>query len=445
MGTPLFCKFCYLAILVLFSLHFWRNILRLNSKTSNSSITDSPTFCMMPWVHLHVTQYGTVTPCCQAPWQEEHAFGDINTQPIKDIWQGSKMNAFRKSMLEGKADKRCESCFTREKSGFTSLRNITNFKYQHKRDLVASTSKAGEIGKVMPVYLDIRFSNVCNLKCRMCGPWSSSSWFNDAVKLGMIKEQASPLTYSFKKVSSFFLQFEELIPGLEELYFAGGEPIVMEEHYRLLELLIDRHRTDVRLTYNTNFSGFTFKHYNVFEVWKQFKTISIAASLDASGTRGEFLRKNLKWSDVVHNRRVILKELPHIEFVVSATLNIYNCLHLPDFHKDWTEQGLIQVEDFIPTLLVQPKALSVSILPNAFKRKAIEKYASHRQWILSQPYKNKEKHQYMLSQFENIVRVLSVETTVDDMDLFRKNSAAMDKIRDENTSEVFPELMELFQ
>ena len=400
---------------------------------------------MMPWVHLHVTQYGTVTPCCQAPWQEEHAFGDINKQTIKEIWQGSKIKTFRKNMLEGKVDKRCESCFEREKNGFTSLRNITNFKYQHKRDLVVSTTKSGDIGKVMPVYLDIRFSNVCNLKCRMCGPWSSSSWFNDAVKLGMIKEDAKALTYSFENVSSFFLQFQELIPTLEELYFAGGEPISMEEHYELLALLIKHKRTDVRLTYNTNFSSFTFKQHNVFELWKQFKTISIAASLDASDRRGEFLRKNLKWSDVVLNRQLILKELPHIEFVVSATLNIYNSLHLPDFHRDWTEQALIQVEDFIPTLLVQPKALSVGILPKAFKQKAIEKYSSHRQWILTQPYKNKEKHHYMLSQFENIVRVLSVETTEDDMDLFRKHSAAMDKIRDENTREVFPELMELFQ
>lgn len=331
----------------------------------------------MPWVHFHVTQYGTVTPCCQAPWQEEQAFGNINKQSIKEIWQGNEIKNFKKNILEGKVDKRCESCFIREKSGFTSLRKITNHKYQHKRDLVLSTSKLGEIGSVMPVYFDVRFSNVCNLKCRICGTRSSSSWFNDAVELGMIKEDAKALTYSFENVSSFFLQFEELIPTLEELYFAGGEPITMEEHYELLGLLIKHKRTDVRLTYNTNFFSFTFKQHNVFELWKQFKTISVAASLDASDRRGEFLRKNLKWSDVVFNRQLILKELPHAEFVVSATLNIYNILHLPDFHKDWAEQQLIQVEDFIPTLLVQPKELSVSILPNSFKKKSIEKYSLH--------------------------------------------------------------------
>lgn len=399
----------------------------------------------MPWVHFHVTQYGTVTPCCQAPWQKEQSFGDINTQTIKEIWQGDKIKSFRKNMLDGKIDKRCDSCFIREKNGFTSLRKITNEKYKHKRDLVLSTNGLGEIGNVMPVYFDIRFSNVCNLKCRICGPWSSSSWFNDAVKLGMIKEDAKALTYAFENTDLFFDQFNEIIPNLEELYFAGGEPIAMEEHYKLLNLLIRYKRTDVRLTYNTNFSSFIYKQYDVFHLWKHFKTVSIAASLDASGQRGEFLRKNISWSDVVQNRQLILKELPHIEFIVSATINIYNLLHLPDFHREWVEQKLIMVEDFIPTLLVQPKALSVDILPTLFKEKAIEKYTAHYEWILTQSHIHDEKHRYMLSQFQNILKVLRVKTGVDTIELFRENSRAMDAIRAEKTLDVFPELNELFQ
>lgn len=411
---------------------------------SIEQIQTNKTFCIMPWVHFHVTQYGTVTPCCQAPWQKEQAFGDINTQTIKEIWQGDKIKSFRKNMLEGKVDKRCEACFTREKNGFTSLRKVTNEKYKHKSDLVLSTNKMGEIDNVMPVYFDIRFSNVCNLKCRICGPWSSSSWFSDAVKLGMVKEDAKAMTYAFENKDLFFEQFREIIPNLEELYFAGGEPVMMEEHYTLLNLLIDHKRTNVRLTYNTNFSGFKYKHYDVFHLWKQFKTISIAASLDASERRGEFLRKNISWSDVVQNRQLILKELPHIEFIVSATLNIYNLMHLPDFHKEWVEQKLIMVEDFIPTLLVQPNALSVGILPNSFKDKATEKYKLHYDWILTQSFVNEEKHSYMLSQFQNILKVLSVSSESDMMELFRENSRAMDAVRVEKTLEIFPELSELF-
>lgn len=422
---------------------FWHKKQSEIKITDVNSLLTSKTFCIMPWVHFHVTQYGTVTPCCQAPWQEEQAFGNINKASIKEIWQGEKIKAFRKTILSGKEDARCASCYKREKEGFTSLRKITNNKYKHKYDLVLATKQLGEIGNTLPVYFDIRFSNVCNLRCRICGPWSSSSWFNDAVKLGMVKEEAKALTYSIENSELFFNQLHELIDSLEEIYFAGGEPIVMEEHYQLLIRLIEKGKTDVRLTYNTNFSSFTFKEYNVFELWKQFKTISLAASLDASGKRGEFLRKNLNWHQVIENRRLILKELPHIEFVVSATLNVYNLLHLPDFHKDWVEQKLIWVEDFIPTLLVTPKSLSVHILPKAFKEKAITAYRNHLKWIETQSSIHLEKRDYMMVQFENIIKTLSVENE-EEVSLFRESSAAMDAIRDEKTVDIFPELKELF-
>ena len=423
---------------------FWKKKEKLIPIDDMPSLPKSETFCIMPWVHFHVTQYGTVTPCCQAPWQEEYSFGNINKQSIKEIWNGDKIKVFRKNILDGKIDKRCVSCFKREKDGFTSLRKITNNKYKHKYNLELSNYSIGETANTLPVYFDIRFSNTCNLKCRICGPWSSSSWFNDVVKLGMISENANVLTYSFEYTNLFFEQFKEMIPNLEELYFAGGEPLVMDEHYQILNLLIENKKTDVRLTYNTNFSIFNYKSYNLFDLWKNFKNISLAASLDASGKRGEFLRKNLNWNTVIENREYLQAELPHVEFIVSSTINIYHLLHLPDFHKEWVDQNLIRVEDFIPTLLVQPNELSISILPNTFKLKAYKKYSTHYEWISKQPFLNAEKHTYMLSQFQNILKVLNVNTAINSLDLFRRNSAAMDEIRKEKTTDVFPELTELF-
>lgn len=139
------------------------------------------TFCMMPWVHLHVTQTGFVTPCCQAPWDQKTAFGSVNEAPIEEIWNGREIRRFRKNMLKGKPDERCKVCYQKEKNGFQSLRNVTNTDYAHKVNLVNTTQKDGSLPGVKPVYIDIRFSNVCNFKCRICGPWSSSQWHNDAV------------------------------------------------------------------------------------------------------------------------------------------------------------------------------------------------------------------------------------------------------------------------
>lgn len=398
----------------------------------------------MPWVHFHVTQYGTVTPCCQTPWQREKAFGDINTQSIEEIWNSPGITDFRKTIMSGKTDERCKNCFKREENGFTSLRQITNKKYSHKNQRAIESRNENFKVHQSPVYFDIRFSNVCNLRCRICGPWSSSSWYNDALQLGMLTPEKPAITQAFTNIEKFFNEFENTIDYLEELYFAGGEPLVIEEHYSLLNLLIARNKTNVKLTYNTNFSSFRYKNYNVLELWKKFPNISIAASLDAEGERGEFLRKNIVWEKVIENRKLIQKELPHLEFIVSPTINIYNLLHLPDFHKSWVTKELISVEDFIPTLLVVPEELSVQLLPLGMRNKAKHIYIQHLEWIKSRAFKNEEKQKHMLQQFENIIR--SLESGAEcSLEKFEKNLKALDKIRNENTKEIFPELNEFFK
>lgn len=397
-------------------------------------------FCMMPWVHFHVTQLGTVTPCCQAPWQEETAFGNINRENIAQIWNGKKMAAFRKNMKNGVPDKRCEGCYEKEKQGFTSLRQITNKNYFHHYDRVNQTLKDGQIPGTTPVYFDIRFSNVCNLRCRICGPWSSSSWHNDAVALGMKSENAPAITVSVHNTERLFSELEGMMPDMEEFYFAGGEPLVTEEHYRLLDMLIKHGKTDVKLTYNTNFSSFEYKGVNVLELWKKFRQVNIAASLDAEGMRGELLRKNLDWTRVEDNRLKLLKELPHAEFTVSPTLNVYNLLHLPDFHRNWTQRGLIGVEDFIPTLLIKPNELAVSALTYTVKKQALGLYKKHLEWIAQQTVTKPEKYEHMISQFKNVMIVLNAKGDKNIKTRLKQHVNSLDSLRNENTLKVFPEL-----
>lgn len=421
---------------------FKKYLFKLN-QNKNPDFTKSKVFCMMPWVHFHVTQQGTVTPCCQAPWQLEAAFGEINSSTISEIWNSTKIRSFRKNLYEGKLDSRCASCHFREKSGFTSLRQITNHNYQHKLKEAVESSKNNFKTLHPPVYFDIRFSNVCNLRCRICGPWSSSSWYNDGVALGMVNAQNSPITKAFKSTTAFFNELEQMIDSLEELYFAGGEPLVIDEHYQLLELLIRKNKTNVKLTYNTNFSSFKYKHYNIIELWKKFPKISIAASLDASGARGELLRKNLKWEEVIKNRKILLEELPHVEFLISPTINCYNVFHLPDFHKEWVNLNLIKVEDFIPTLLVKPIELNITTLPLEVKLNVRCKYEEHLKWIQSIRFVYEVKYQHMLKQFQNVIRLLEVDNETTMTSKFNEHYADLDKLRNEETTLVFPELLNL--
>jgi radical SAM protein with 4Fe4S-binding SPASM domain len=407
-------------------------------KLLKPKMTRQDVLCAMPWVHLHVTQYGTVTPCCQSPWQAQYSFGNINEATIEEIWNNDTFNAFRKGMLKGKKDVRCSRCYEKEQQGATSLRQITNKKYLDRASERFDALKP-------PVYFDIRFSNACNLKCRICGPWSSSSWYNDAVELGMIDKTAKALTYAIKDSASFFKELAPILIHAEEFYFAGGEPLMMQEHYDILEMLLKLGKTDVRLTYNTNFSSLSYKNYDVVNLWKQFRHVTISASLDASSERGELLRKNLVWSKVVENRQTLLTELKHIEFTVTPTLNSYNVFHLPDFHKEWHTLNFIGVEDFVIGLLIQPEALNIANLPRAFKEKCSEKYEAHVLWMQDQKYGNPEKFEFAILQYRNVSRILQSNNTHNLMpDAFKEHIQKLDKVRLESTLTIFPELKTLF-
>jgi radical SAM protein with 4Fe4S-binding SPASM domain len=395
-------------------------------------------FCIMPWVHFHVTQNGTVTPCCQAPWQEEFAFGNINQDSIHQIWHNEKFNSFRKNMQKNQPSLLCSQCYKKEEKGAVSMRQITNKKYAHYFESVKTVPNQS-------VYFDLRFSNICNLKCRTCGPWSSSSWFNDAVELGLISKTKEPLTYAIKNTDIFFNELNSLLVNAEDFYFAGGEPLMMTEHYKILEELIHQKRTDILLTYNTNFSILRFKQYDILALWKNFKKLSLSVSLDASGKRGELLRKNLKWEDVIANRKALLNELPNIEFTVTPKVCVYNLIHLPDFHKEWVNDGLISAEDFIPSLLINPQELNISNLPFFYKKMAFEKYEEHLIWIEQQPFKNHEKSNFIIGQYKTILSLLEQKNQVEaSTQEIIKHIDKLDALRVENTLEVFPELRLLF-
>ena len=399
----------------------------------------SDSFCIMPWVHLHVTQHGTVTPCCQAPWEEEHGFGNVNRDQLRDIWKGRGMQEFRRTMLCGEKDKRCERCYLKEASGFTSLRQVTNQKFaQHIPQALQSQVPEN------PVYWDIRFSNVCNFKCRICGPWSSSKWYNDAVALGMASESAPALTQAAEDPADFMAQLEGMAVALEEIYFAGGEPLIMQEHYALLDMLIEKGMTDVRLQYNTNFSLLRYKGRDVVDLWRQFPNVTLSLSLDGMGPRGELQRSLQSWPQTIHNIERLRREAPHVEVIVSPTLSVFNLLHLPEFHRAWTARGYIRPETFFPSLLVQPEHYNIRILPAQLKAQAVELYREHTAWLKSQEAEDEGQMRYCLARFQEVESHLQSADHSHLLPVFTEKCAALDELRGESVREVFPELAVLW-
>lgn len=412
----------------------WNPFRRVAPVIDPAFVARSRHFCIMPWVHLHVTQQGTATPCCQAPWDAPNAFGHIDRQSIAEIWNGKPIQAFRQKMRQDQADSRCARCYEKEASGLHSFRQLTNADYLHQ------LHRVGVANPPMPVYLDIRFSNLCNLKCRICGPWSSSQWHADAVALGMLPEGSSALTFAAQDEDALFAQLEPLLPEMEEVYFAGGEPLFMEQHYRLLDRLLAAGNTRVRLKYNTNFSRLEIKGWKAIDYWRRFEDVTVSASLDGSEARGAYLRKNLDWATVVALRRQMLAEVPHVNFFLTPTVYALNVLHLPDFHQDWVAQGLIRADACIPTPLIQPEAYNIRILPADFKAQVADRYARHITWLQAQTPARADTHAASIQHFEAVVTHMQSADHSHLLPDFRARTERLDRLRGERAGDVFPEL-----
>jgi sulfatase maturation enzyme AslB (radical SAM superfamily) len=286
------------------------------------------------------------------------------------------MQQLRADMLSETPHAACTRCYEQEESGFFSGRKSANKHHGHH-------IKKLEENPFEMTYWDIRFSNLCNLKCRSCGHIFSSQWYQDQAKLAgpAWKEQNTVLNYAGRTETDMWTQLEPHLDYVEQIYFAGGEPLLMEEHYNILNELVKRGRFDVRLIYNTNFTHTDLKGNSVFEYWKQFKSVAVGASLDGMNHYGEYIRKGTDWAIVEQNRRDMINTCPQVDFYISPTLSIMNAWHLPDFHRDWVAKGLLRAQDLNVNILQDPAHLRINVLPLGIRNSIADSFET---WIAQQ-------------------------------------------------------------
>ena len=403
-------------------------------------LTESKTFCMMPWMHMHAFPDGRAYPCCLADYW--HPVGDLRKNTMAEVWNHTGYKTIRINMLDDKPNKECKKCYEQEDNGFFSMRNDSNRNYGHHIADVEQTHEDGTHPEFKIRYWDVRFSNLCNFSCRTCGPIFSSNWYNDHVKLynrkpDVLGREMLRVEYTAGDEDALLDQMLPHIPHLEQVYFAGGEPLIMKEHYFMLEKLIEHNKTDIRILYNTNFSELRYKDKHVFDYWKHFKNVSVGASLDASGDRAELMRKGTNWAQTLENRRLMMEQVPHVDFYISATVSALNVLHVLDFHREWTELGLIQAKDFNVNICQDSNWYRVDILPEKFKNEVvIPAYERHIAWLEPQ-----DKLQRATNGFKSAVNFIKAQNQVDLFPKFIAETNKLDKIRGENTWKVFPELV----
>ena len=402
-------------------------------------LTESKTFCMMPWVHMHAFPDGRAYPCCLADYW--HPIGDLRKSTMEQVWNEQPLRDMRKNMLADQKSVQCTKCYEQEANGFFSMRNDANRNYGHHIAEVDQTKEDGTHPEFKIRYWDVRFSNLCNFSCRSCGPIFSSNWYNDHVKLynrkpDVLGRDMARVEYTAGDEDAMLEQMLPHIPYLEQVYFAGGEPLIMKEHYFMLEKLIEHGKTDIRIQYNTNFSELRYKDKHVFDYWKHFKNVSIGASLDASGARAELMRKGTNWSQTVKNRERMMQEVPHVDFYISATISAMNVLHVLAFHKEWVQMGLIDAKDFNVNICQSPDWYRIDILPEDFKQQSvIPAYEEHIAWL-----EPKDKLQRATNGFKSALNFIRANNRSDQLPRFREEIQKLDDIRREDFWKVFPEL-----
>lgn len=425
----------------------------------------SKTFCPVPWNFQAIRANGDIRVCCQANVTKNQgvirkpdgtAF-NAGKDSLSDARNTDMMKAIRINMLNGEWSDECGRCKNEEASGLVSRRTYENEQWKLDFDYVKSkTNDDGSIdtGDFPVVYYDLRFGNFCNLKCRMCGPTDSSAWYDDWIKLtgtNKFKDTSGIMEIIDDKVAAFnwpeyepfWEQLEANIHNIEHVYFAGGEPMLIERHYDFLERCVEAGAAKhIIVEYNTNMSTLPTR---VTNLWKSFKQVRVGASVDGMEAVQEYQRSPAKWDKTLDNLRKVDALPSNIVSWLAFTVTAYNVNHMIDFMK-WKLSGsnLKRVNSTNRRPIIthhvahHPKHLNVRVLPEEYKKDVTNRFNEFLQWVKDNNY-----NEHVVKQAEDIVKgvtsYMNSESYYDShWNEFIKYTRQLDSIRNENLLDVEP-------
>ena len=315
------------------------------------------TICMLPWTSMEVTTMGTYKPCClynESIPNLSVKHGDT----IADAQHSDYMKQLRKNFINGKKPDGCNACWQEESvPGRLSKRKTTFIKM---KDIDVAYNESD----IKPIFLDLKLGNICNLKCRICGSWSSSKWAQEEIDINdgvndlariQLKEGQWPRTSP-----NWWQALEDALPHIEYLEFTGGEPFLIGEHFDLLQVLVDRgYSKKIDIHYNTNGTIWPSRGE---KLWPYFKRVEIAFSIDDIGPRFEYQRYGTQWNET---EEVIRKAITSpFALQVCTTFNIQNAYYWPETEKWILEQG---ITDIHYNILQEPPMFNLRNMPDHIK------------------------------------------------------------------------------
>lgn len=390
-------------------------------------MTDS--FCVLPWIHLATHPHGGASLCCVADFKQGNCMsrdGDryynLNRDTIADTMNSEKFRQTRLEMLDGKKPSPCMRCYQEERRGIKSKRLTENEKYSNfTYDLAKQqTQTDGRIDSQLE-FVELRLGNICNAKCATCNPASSSKWIMDyrklSNKLDFITNYDNLDDFSWPEREEFWDDLYKHTKNVKTFYINGGEPTLVKAHWEFIKRLIAEGRTDITLWYNTNMISIPDF---AFDLWKNFKHVQISCSIDDLGERNQYIRFPTKWADVESNLDK-LTNYPWLDVSVNQTVSVYNYYYLPDFWNYMKDRGMFVHHNFVH----DPVFLSPAALPEDFRKKCHDRFkeCGWENW-----------------RTDNLVNSYSGSDNKTMNEKARQYINALDKIRNTNFNQVFPEM-----
>jgi len=393
-------------------------------------------FCVLPWVSLETSPVGTVRPCCLADNEIVDNSGEkfnLATASFVGIQNSNSMRELRQEFIDGKQPQTCRKCWREERSGRTSKRMHTLDRLKHMLPDQAWTADAKPL-----MFLDLKLGNICNLKCRICGSWSSSTFATEELAdLGPDEDRKTNHHYQMlrqgawpRENPTFWNEIDQVVDQIQYIEFTGGEPFMIQEHFDMLQGIVDRGIADrVEIHYNTNGTQWPAA---AEAIWKHFKTVEIAFSIDDVGARFEYQRSNAVWNEVQANIELfksMRERNNNIRLQVCTTVNVFNVYYLEDV-ADWIAN---QTFDFVYwNMMHEAYYFSISTLPEAAKQAVADRLM------------NAVVDESTRREFNQIIDFMNNGASLDG-NILRMRVADLDRKRQQNLAVVQPEFANIIE
>ena len=420
-------------------------------KESGQLNNQSKTFCMHPFTGLATREDGAIKACCRS-----HPVGFIDKDSLENIWNNTTMKRIRKQVLNNERPPECEPCFNLEDQGVESLRmrHIAGKIPEARVNLYPNALDNLTEDFAMPFEIptiELKLNNLCNLKCRMCHPADSTSWNDwsevkdfykkegniifDLVDLHNLEQK--PLLDKFEDNPNWWTSLEKLLPYFRRVEFAGGEPLMDPQHYRILDMLAP-YGHQIEIKYATNLSMLGKSNRTVWEYWPKFKSIAVNVSIDGIGPSYEYVRGNASWDELINNIKQI-QPIPNISRIVGAvTVQVSNVLVLDKIIEYFlNDLGIV----FHTHRVEYPKVLSAQVLPQPLRMLAVSRLINIQEKI--KDFKLVKQHPqllaYTLGQIQDNINYLTARDQSDKWQDCVAFNQALDATRGQSFFDVTPE------